>query len=175
MNCSRFFLTLSICVAIPNGAQAESYVTDKPSPLRLANPKKAQLPTLEFKGSVLISGKFLITRETYDQTNYHLRIFMYPDEKSAALLPRLTQRDGVKELGITNWEKTAAILFGPDAVRMLLSGELPSATIEAAVTINEYLVVVQCDQKFYLAELVSVAKMQEMVVAGRQDIRIGCG
>jgi hypothetical protein len=175
MICSRFLLILALCVATALGAAAETFVTDKPTSLRLANPKTAQLPTLQFTGSVQVAGKLLIARETYDQAKYYLRIVIFPDEESAALLPRLLRSDRVTELGISNGEKIANILLDPDTIRMLLSGELPSATMETSVTIKNYVITVSCDQRFYLADLMSVEKRQKIVVAGQQRSRLGCG
>jgi hypothetical protein len=168
-------LVLWLCSVFAVASAAETFVTDKPSPLRLANAKEAQHPVLKFKGSVKVSGTFIAIRAANSKTTDHLNIVFYPDKASSSLLPRLVRDDHIKELRITNSKKATAELIDADTRRKLLNGELPSATIEATVTINQYIIATACDQRFYEAALLSVSKRNMAIAASSQHSRTGCG
>jgi hypothetical protein len=171
----RALLVMWLCGVFTVASAAKTFVTDKPSPLRLANAKEAQHPVLRFKGSVKVSGTFIAIRAANSKTTDHLNIVFYPDKASSSLLPRLVRDDHIKELRITNSKKAAAELIDSATSRKLLSGELPSATIEATATINQYIIATACDQRFYEATLLSVSKMKKAIAAGPQHSRTGCG
>lgn len=171
---NRSVLVLALLIAAPFGASAQVFVTDKPTPLRPVDAQQ-QLPSAKFKGRVQLSGQFLVTRELSDKTTYQLRIALHPDVASAAVLPRLGQRDQVKELRISNPENAAAMLLDSVTSAKLLSGELPNATFNATATFQKYEIAAACDQRFYFAELVAVSKKQMFVAGGSQTISPGCG
>lgn len=167
-------MVLWLCSVSAVASAEETFVTDKPSPLRLANSKMAQHPVLKFKGSIKVSGTFVISRGTDGRTTNHLLIVFYPDRTSSSLLPRLVREDHVRELRITRSRKDGADLLDEDTKRKILNGELSNATVEATVTIDQYIIATACDQRFYQAALLSVSK-KKAIAAGPQHSRTGCG
>ncbi len=166
-------ILMSFAGTTPCRSQADMFVTDKPSPLKLISKELA--PTMQFEGSVQLSGRFLVLRRQHAKRAPVLQVLFYPDDSSAGLLPRLSTDRPIKELLISNSDKATAMLFDSGTIKKILTKELLSATVGAMVTIRDYRLVVECDQRWYLAELVSASLMQKVAAGGPENVRVGCG
>ena len=165
-------ISLSLIAASPSHSQADLFVTDRASPLK---PITTELsPSMKFRGSVQVSGRFLVVQHQYDKQAPYLQLIFYPDSRSAELLPRLEGDKPVKEVQISNPEKAVLMLLDPDALEKLLKKELPSVTLRATAVIRAYEITVVCDQRWYLADLVSASTLQD-VAGSPEKGRIGCG
>jgi len=165
-------LVIGACVATPCSFAAERFKSDKPTPLERLPYKQEDGNGVRFGGSVQLSGQFLIVAKTAKKPEYW-QITFYPDAGSAALLPHPADEKPVAELDFTNREQAAAMLHDLVTLeKQLPRGETASAGT-ATVTIRNFRTEVECDHRYYLAELVSVAKDKPMVAALR-DAHPGC-
>ena len=164
-----------LCAAMPERSEAESFVTDRASPLKLIKPGKGPALIAQFQGSVQVSGRLLFIRDLEVRRSRDLRVLFYPDQVSAKLLPRAATTAPVKELLISNSKEAVSILLDEATAQKLLNQELRGVEIEATVTIGEYRSVVECDRRWYLARLISAVRKQEIVVGTRENVGVGCG
>ena len=90
------------------------------------------------------------------------------------LLPHAAGSASVKELLLENNEAAAKLLLDRDTAASVLAKEVLALAGEATVTIADYRSVVACDQRQYLARLVSVAVSRGITVASGENKRAGC-
>ena len=160
-------LIVGACVAMPCGFAAERFTSDKPTPLKRLEPGKEDGNAVRFGGSVQLSGQFLVVWERRNDKPLYRQITFFPDAGSAALLPHPVGDKAVAELLFTNREKAGAMLRDLATVEKALARERIGSEGAATVTLRNYRTAVECDHRWYLAELVSAAK-QEIVVSARQ-------
>ena len=160
-------LIVGACIAMPCGFAAERFTSDKPTPLKRLEPGKEDGNAVRFGGSVQLSGQFLVVWERRNDKPLYRQITFFPDAGSAALLPHPVGDKAVAELLFTNREKAGAMLRDLATVEKALARERIGSEGAATVTIRNYQTAVECDHRWYLAELVSAAK-QEIVVSARQ-------
>jgi hypothetical protein len=165
-------LAVICCFVSPALTASDEFTTDTPSPLKLAKRGSDDATIARFTGSARISGRFVAAWEVLIQTPRHLRVVFLPDDVSARLLPHAVGSPAVKELLLSNNEPAARMLLGPDASR-LLAKEVLALDGEATVTIGDYRSVIDCDHRWYLAQLVSVSNTRGIAVAARDSTR-GC-
>jgi hypothetical protein len=167
-------LLLALCLAASAATAGDEFTADKASPLKLARWAGGEDAVARFTGTVRIAGRFLAAWEGFDRKPRYLRIIFRPDAGTAALLPHATGAGAVKELMLTNNEQAATMLLGPDAAGKLLGKSVLTAEGDATVTIGDYHTIVECDHRWYMARLVTVATSREMVVAAKETQRSGC-
>jgi hypothetical protein len=91
------------------------------------------------------------------------------------LLPHPAETGAVKELILSNREQAVSILLDdPAAAQRILAKEQISATGEAIVIIRDYRTDVECDHRWYIAQLVSASKKQQIVADARDNRHFGC-
>jgi hypothetical protein len=160
------------CLVTPGLSAAERFTSDKPTPLKRLKPGKDDVNLVRFAGSVQLAGQFLLVWKQENGQPLYRQITFYPDPASAALLPHPVDEKPVAELTFTNRDQAGAMLR--DLVTLekpLPRGETGSAGA-ATVTIRNYRMAVECDHRWYLAELVSV--MRRDIVVGAREARPGC-
>jgi hypothetical protein len=165
-------LVVGVCAAAPSGLAAERFTSEKPTPLKRLKAGRDDGNTVRFSGSVQLAGQFLMVWKAENGTTVYRQITFYPDPSSAALLPHPADEKPVIELQLTNREHAGAMLR--DLVTLetpLAHGETSSAGA-TAVTIRNYRTDVECDHRWYLAELVSVARKD--IVVGAREAHPGC-
>jgi hypothetical protein len=167
-------LAACFSLAAPCLAAPESFTTDKPSPLKLAKPGKAPDAAVEFRGQAQISGRFQVEWKFIAKERGHLRAVFFPDKDSTGVLPYALGSRPVEELLIVNAEQAVTILFEPATAQRILAKELVAAEGEARIRIGAYRMVVDCDHRWYMARLVSAAKVANMVAGVRQTASVGC-
>jgi hypothetical protein len=165
-------LVVGACVATPCSFAAERFTSDKPTPLKQLSHRKDDGNGVRFGGSVQLTGQFFMVWKQATNPEYR-QITFYPDAGSAALLPHPADEKPVTELDFTNREQAAAMLRDLVTVEKPASRGEVGATGAATVTIRNYRTEVECDHRYYLAELVSVVKDKQTVAASR-DARPGC-
>jgi hypothetical protein len=165
-------LVIGACVATPCGFAAERFTSEKPTPLKRLPHKQEDGNGVRFAGSVKLSGQFLMVRRQGDKPEYR-QITFYPDTASAALLPHPADEKPVTELELTNREQAAAMLRVLITIEKGVPGRESASAGAATVTIRNYRTDVECDHRYYLAELVSVVDAQPLV-ASLRDARPGC-
>ena len=166
-------LVVGACLATPCCFAAERFTSDKPTPLTRLKTGKDDGNAVRFAGSVQLAGQFLMVWKQENGRPAYRQITFYPDPGSAALLPHPADEKPVTELDFTNREQAAAMLRDLVTVeKPLPRGETGSAGA-ATVTIRNYWTEVECDHRYYLAELASVVKDKQLVAALR-DARPGC-
>jgi hypothetical protein len=163
-----------LCLATPCLAGPDGFVTDKPSPLKLARPGKEPGASVQFRGQVQISGRFQVGWESVNRRGGHLRAVFFPDRGSVGLLPHAAGSGPVDELLFSNAEQVVSILLDPATAQRILAKELLDAAGEATVTIRDYRTVVECDHRWYLAHLVSASRNENIVVGAREKGSVGC-
>jgi hypothetical protein len=165
-------LVIGACVATPCAFAAERFTSDKPTPLKRLKPAKEDGNGVRFAGSVQLSGQFFIVWKLESKTPVYRQITFYPDPASAALLPHPVDEKAVSELDFTNREQAGAMLR--DLVtteKPLPRGEVGGAGA-ATVTIRNYWTEVECDHRWYLAELLSAVRRE--IVVGAREAHPGC-
>jgi len=165
-------LLVLLALATPSFAASNDFSTEQPSPLKLANPRHGRVA--HFVGSVRVSGKFFVGWEFVGRKPAHLRAAFFPDPDSAKLLPHAAESGPVRELLFPEAARAAAILLDRETAQKLLAKELSSAGGEAIVTIGNYRTAVDCDHRWYLAELLSASRVSQIVAGTREDRRFGC-
>ena len=103
-----------------------------------------------------------------------LRARFFPDARSAGLLPYPVGGARVEELLFSNSEQAASILLEPATAQRLLAKDALDAGGEATVTIRGYRVVVECDHRWYLAQLVSASKTERLIAGVREQRSVEC-
>ena len=161
----------SLSIVAPSLSAAESFSSDKPSGLKLANARHGRVA--HFAGIVRLYGQFLVKWDFVDNKPHYLRAVFFPDKDSMALLPHVRGEGPVKELLFPNANEAATILLDSKTAQRIFAKELFSAGGEATVMIGHYRTVVDCDHRWYLAELISASRPTEVVEA-RKDGRFGC-
>ena len=174
MKRTLLMLVASLSLVTPCLSQAERFTTDRPGPLKLVKPGKQDDGLVHFRGNVQISGRFQIAWELIRQKPGHLRVAFLPDKESAQILPHAAGSAPVKELTVSNPEQAASLLLDRATAEKILAKELVGAEGQATVTIGDYRTVVECDHRWYLAQLISVARNQEIVVGAREGNSSGC-
>jgi hypothetical protein len=168
------FLVGCLFLAAPCLAAAERFTTDKPSPLTLAKPRKEPGAPVEFRGQARISGRFQVEWKFITKDRGHLSAVFFPDKESAALLPYAAGSRPVEELLLANAEQAVSMLLEPATAQRIFGKEMLAVEGEATITIRDYRVVVECDHRWYMARLVSVAKIEHMVARVRVGNSAGC-
>lgn len=163
-----------LCLATPCLAAPDGFVTDKPSPLKLAKPGKEAGAPVQFRGQVLLSGRFQVGWESVNRRGGHLRAVFFPDRESIGLLPHAAGGGPVDELLFSNAEQAVSILLDPATAQRILAKDLLDVAGGATVTIRDYRTVVECDHRWYLAHLVSASKNENIVVGAREKGSVGC-
>jgi hypothetical protein len=163
-----------LCLAAPCLAAAERFTTDKPSPLKLAKSGKEPGAAVEFRGQAQLSGRFQVEWTFITKERGRLRAVFLPDKKSTGLLPHAAGSRPVEELLLANAEQAVSILFEPATAQRILGKEMLAAEGEATITIRDYRVVVDCDHRWYMARLVSAAKIENRVAGVRPKGSVGC-
>ena len=160
-------LAIGAFVAMPGALAAERFTSDKPTPLKRLAPGKDDGNAVRFGGSVQLTGQFAMVWELKNDKPIYRRITFFPDAGSAALLPRPTGDKAVVELLLTNPERAGAMLRDLATRETALPREQLASEGAATVTIQDYRTTVECDHRWYLAELVSVAR-KDIVVSARE-------
>jgi hypothetical protein len=167
-------LVACLCLATPCLSAPERFTTDMPSPLKLAKPGKEPDAAVQFRGQVRIAGRFQIEWSGINKKPGRVRALFFPDRESTRLLPYPAGGKPVEELLLSNSEEAVAILLEPATAQRILARDLLGAEGEAAVTIGDYRVVVECDHRWYIARLVSASKVEKMVAGVREKSSTGC-
>jgi hypothetical protein len=173
-------LLLSLGIATPCLSASDRIVTDKPSPLKLARSGLAKSGSdrtgvVHFTGTAHLTGRFLVGWELFNNRPSYLRVVFFPDKESTALLPYAAENGPVTELIFSNREQAVSILLdNPETVHRILSKDQLSATGEAAVAIRDYRTDVECDHRWYIAELVSASKKQQIAADVAKIGHFGC-
>jgi hypothetical protein len=169
-------LVLTLGAAIPCGDAFAEFVADSPTPLKLIHPETRATSVFRFSGQVQLSGRYLVTWVGFDTTHRELRIAFFPDANSAALLPRMTRDQPVKELRFSNPEQQAvSILLDSKTARMILAKKLTSAWGYATVEVDRYTISVVCDRVWYTADLLSASRREQRIVSADERGAYGCG
>jgi hypothetical protein len=165
-------LVALLLVATLSFAASNDFSTEQPSPLKLANPRHGRVA--HFVGQVRVSGKFFVGWEFAGRKPAHLRAVFFPDADSAKLLPHAAESGPVEELLFADAARAAAILLDGETAQKILAKELSGAGGEAIVTIGNYRTVVECDRRWYLAELLSASSAARIVAGMPENRRFGC-
>jgi hypothetical protein len=160
-------LLIGACIAAPGALAAERFTSDKPTPLKRLKPGKDDGTTVRFAGSVQLTGQFHMLWELRNDKPIYRRITFFPDAGSAALLPHPARDKPVAEVLLTNLEQAGPTLRDLATRETRLPREQLVAEGAATVTIKDYRMAVECDHRWYLAELVSAAR-KDIVVAARE-------
>lgn len=160
-------LLIGTCIATPGALAAERFTSDKPTPLKRLKPGKDDGQTVRFGGTVQLTGQFAMMWELKNDKPIYRRITFFPDAGSAALLPRPAGDKAVVELLLTNPEQAGAMLRDLATREKALPREQLASDGAATVTIRDYRTAVECDHRWYLAELVSAVR-KDTVVAARE-------
>jgi hypothetical protein len=171
MNHPLTTLIAAACLAVSSASAAERFTTDKPSPLKLAKP--AESPLVRFDGQAQLSGKFLVLWELKNDRPRYLRVTFFPDVNSSARLPRPAGSEPVKELLLSSPEQAAPRLIELASRQENLPREQVSSEGVATIVVRDYRIVTECDQRWYLAKLVSAKKNPDTVASAR-TARAGC-
>jgi hypothetical protein len=169
-----FMLVACLGLATPCFSAPDSYTTDKPSPLKLAKPGKEPDGPVRFRGQAQISGRFAIGWELINKNPRYLRVVFRPDGESAALLPYAAGSGRVKEVLFSNSEQAVSILLDPATAQRILAKELLDAGGEAIVTIGNYRTVIECDHRWYMADLFSASRKENIVAGAGEGTSAGC-
>jgi hypothetical protein len=161
-----------LAVATPCLSASNDFLTEQPSPLKLANPRHGRVA--HFVGRIRMSGRFFVGWELVGHKFAHLRVVLFPDADSTKLLPHAAESGPVEELLFPDAAQAAAILLDRETSRKILTRELSNAGGEAIVTIGNYRTVVECDHRWYLAELLSASRTSQIVAGTRENGRLGC-
>jgi hypothetical protein len=162
------FLIAGACIATSCLAEPERFAADKPTPLKRLAADQDEGPKVQFAGSVRLSGQFLIVWERKDKKPLYRQITFFPDAGSAALLPHPVDERAVTELLFSNRQQAGAMLIDLATRQKALARSEIGSEGTATVTIRNYQAVVECDHRWYLAELVSVVKDKPIVVSARK-------
>jgi hypothetical protein len=161
-------LLIGACLATPCSFAQERFTSDKPTPLKRLDPGPEDGNGARFGGSVQLTGQFLMVSKRENSKRVYEQITFYPDAGSAALLPHPVDEKAVTELIFTNREQASAMLRDLVAVeKPLPRGESGSAGT-ATVTIKNYRTEVECDHRWYLADLVAAKKNRDLIVSARK-------
>jgi hypothetical protein len=174
MKSTLLMLAACLCLATPCLSAPERFTTDKPSPLKLAEPAQETGPSVQFRGQVRISGRFQIEWSVINGKPGRLRALFFPDRDSTRLLPYAAGSKPVEELLLSNSEEAVSILLEPATAQRILARDLLDAEGDATVTIGDYRAVVECDHRWYIARLVSASKVEKMVAGVREKSSTGC-
>jgi hypothetical protein len=170
--CVVALLVIGACLAAPCALAAERFTSDKPTPLKRLKPGKDDGNAVRFSGSVQLAGQFFMVWKQENGRTVYRQITFYPDPGSAALLPHPADERPVAELELTNREQAGAMLRDLVTLEKAMErGETGSAGA-ATVTIRNYLTAIECDHRWYVAELVSVVRKD--IVASVRAARPGC-
>lgn len=167
-------LLVSLSAVTPCLSASDGFSTAKPSPLKLAKPGKDHDRVVHFTGSVQLSGQFLVGWEIISNKPHYLRAVFFPDKESTMLLPHAAETGPVKELLFPNARQAASMLLDSETAERFFAKELLIARGEATLTIADYRTVVDCDHRWYMAELISVSKNSQIVASVQENGRLGC-
>ena len=160
-------LLIGAFVAIPGALAAERFTSDKPTPLKRLKPGKDDGNLVRFAGSVQLTGQFAMVWELRNDKPVYRRITFFPDAGSAALLPRPAGDKPVAEVLLTNPDTAGPLLRDLATAEKHLPREQIASDGAVTVTVRDYRTAVDCDHRWYLAELVSAAK-KDIVIAARE-------
>ncbi len=165
-------LLVFLAVVTPCRSASNDFLTEQPSPLKLANPRHGRVA--HFVGRVRLSGRFFVGWEFSGHKPRYLRVVFFPDPDSTRLLPHAAESGPVKELLFPDAEQAASILLDRETSQRILAKELSSASGEGILTIGNYRTLVECDHRWYLAELLSASSNSQIVAGTRENDRFGC-
>lgn len=165
-------LVIGACIATPDALAADRFSSDKPTPLKRLKPGTDDGDAVRFAGSVQLTGQFSMVWELKNDKPVYRRITFFPDPGSAALLPRPAGDKAVTEVLLTNRKRAGAMLRDLATRETTLPRDQIASEGAATVTIRDYRTAVECDHRWYLAELVSAAR-KDIVVSAR-EAHLGC-
>jgi hypothetical protein len=160
-------LVAGASLAVSCGFAAERFTSDKPTPLKRLKPGKDDGNAVRFSGSVQLAGQFLLVWKQENGRTVYRQLTFYPDPGSASLLPHPADEKPVIELHLTNREQAGAMLRELVTLEKPLPRGETSSAGAASVTIRNYRTDVECDHRWYLADLVSAAR-KDIVVSARE-------
>ncbi len=163
---------VSLGVVTPCFSESTNFSTEKASPLKLATPRHGRVA--HFAGRVQLSGQFLVGWELINGKRSYLRVIFFPDRDSMTVLPHAVESGPVKELLFSKAEQAASILLDREIAQMILTKEVMSARGEAILTIGNYRTVVECDHRWYIADLISASTASRIIADTQENGRFGC-
>jgi hypothetical protein len=169
---STLLVLLALLAVTPCASASDDFSSEQPSPLKLANPRHGRVA--HFIGRIRLSGKFFVGWEVVGRKPTHLRVVLFPDADSTKLLPHAAESGPVEALLFPDAARAAAILLDRETLQKILVGEFSSAGGEAIVTIGNYRTVVECDHRWYLADLLSASRSSQIVAGTPENGRFGC-
>jgi hypothetical protein len=172
MRCLQVLSLVTLVGIVSTFSLAQTFVTDKPSPLKLGMTTEDRVT--HFIGTVQLSGEFVIRWNLINGKRRYLRVLFLPDVNSTTVLPHPAGEESVEELTLLPAEKAVSIMVDPETAQRILTKELLSTSGEATVTIGDYRTVVDCDHRWYLAQLIAVSKSLQGVASAQEKRRFEC-
>jgi hypothetical protein len=90
------------------------------------------------------------------------------------VLPHAVESGPVKELLFPKAEQAASILLDREVAQRILTKEVTRARGQAILTIGNYRTVIECDHRWYVADLISASTGSRIVADTHENGRFGC-
>jgi hypothetical protein len=166
LGCLLLVTNLAFAVEQP---KYDAFASIKPT--TLTNPTRAKdspVSVMNFRGELTISGRFTVAWATNQPDN--LLMYFYPDVPSQEQLPYFTggqraQAEAVQEISVWHQKKTLVDLLSQDQYARLMSREIREISGEATVVISNYTSGVDCDRRWYVAQIKKVKQSEALQLA----------
>ena len=162
-----FFAQSAVCheVGLPDGSSFS---------LTSCNP---DTHIAEFDGKMSISGRFVFYWEIFDYEPKYLSLSFFPKTKDLLMLPYVkgpTLKSKANEIYLNYTQEQARRLIGDDLYQKLLNKKLLRLDGNAVITINQFSTGIDCDQRWFVADIMSVNKVSDVGKASNLSVTSSC-
>ena len=153
---------------------AEKFAAERPTPLRMVRDRIKDPTITRFTGTAQLNGKFMVVGKVISPVRRVLQIIFIPDRPSAGLLPHAIGTDPVEYLFFANNQRAASMLLTPEMTNQIAVGEILRVEGEATIEITDYRAVVECDHRWYVAQLASVITARAAMESKNENGSLEC-
>lgn len=173
MRISIFLISILILISVSVQAE-DTFNIPSSSSLKLieVGPSRGDLAT--FNGEAILSGKYVIGWKIIDEEPYQLEARLFLNEESQAQLPHEDSKPQVKELSLAHSDQVAGLLLSEVQSEKLLAKEIITISGEATIRINNFASGIDCDQRWYMANLIEVITPTVVANVSETEYQFGC-
>lgn len=166
-------LAISMLVSIPSLAK-DKFILSENSRLKLIEVGEKHGDMATFSGKEIVEGEFIIGWKFIDEQPYQLEARLYPINESKLNLPYEEGGVPIGELYLSTPEKAAQLLLPEDQARKILNRELVTAKGTATIEISGYTTAIDCDRRWYMADIVRVSSSIKAATTSTTEYSYGC-
>ena len=169
-----FFLAFSAVVLSAHASARDQFAIPTGSPLALASAAKQPGANTSFRGKVEVAGKFEFAWHFLDGEPDALEAFFFPSDASRKLLPYEMGTESPRVVEVFNPGAAAHMLLDAEVASALVAKRTLRVSGVATVVLSQYFSAVECDHRYYGANVLSVVAPPSLLASLGFSYERGC-